>query len=162
MKSNLRAHWMMLFTLMIGFFSVSSVHAKTLGLGAHLPKFTLNDQFDRPVLIDSNTQWIVFSQEKAVNAFVSDYMNEQGAQQIRQRGIVYVADISGMPTLVTRMFALPKMRKLSFPIGLARDSKILADIPRRAGAATVLRLRSGVVQNIIFANNPAQLKQNIQ
>jgi hypothetical protein len=51
---------------------------------------------------------------------------------------------------------------LSFPIGLARDSKILADIPRRAGAATVLRVRSGVVQNIIFANNPVQLKQNIQ
>ena len=84
MKSNLRAHWMMLFTLMIGFFSVS-VHAEMLGLGAHLPKFTLNDQFDRPVLIDSNTQWIVFSQEKAVNAFVSDYMSEQGAQQIREK-----------------------------------------------------------------------------
>ncbi|MBS1174105.1 MAG: hypothetical protein H6R05_236 [Burkholderiaceae bacterium] len=161
MKTYSREYWVILFTLIVGFFSINT-HADNLNVGAQLPKFTLNDQFDRPVLIDTNIKWLVFSQDKPVNAFVSEYMNEQGAQQIRQRGIVYVADISGMPTLVTRMFALPKMRKLSFPIGLARDSKTLADIPRRAGAATVLRLRSGVVQNIIFANNPAQLKQNIQ
>ena len=159
MKNNQYVRWMIWLTL--GIFAVSA-HAKTLNLRARLPSIVLNDQFDQPVLIDSNTQWIVFSQEKAVNAFVSDYMSEQGAQQIRQRGIVYVADISGMPSLVTRMFALPKMRKLSFPIGLARDSKTLANIPRRAGAATILRVHSGVVQNIIFANNPAQLKQNIQ
>ena len=159
MKNNQYVRWMIWLTL--GIFAVSA-HTKTLNLRARLPSIVLNDQFDQPVLIDSSTQWIVFSQEKAVNACVSDYMSEQGAQQIRQRGIVYVADISGMPTLVTRMFALPKMRKLSFPIGLARDSKILADIPRRNGAATILRVHSGVVQNIIFANNPAQLKQNIQ
>lgn len=159
MKNNQYVRWMIWLTLGI---CAASVHAETLNLGARLPSIVLNDQFDQPVLIDSSTQWIVFSQEKAVNAFVSDYMSEQGAQQIRQRGIVYVADISGMPSLVTRMFALPKMRKLSFPIGLARDSKTLANIPRRNGAATVLRLRSGVVQNIIFANNPAQLKQSIQ
>ncbi len=159
MKNNQYVRWMIWLTLGI---CAASVHAETLNLGARLPSIVLNDQFDQSVLIDSNTQWIVFSQEKSVNAFVSDYMNEQGAQQIRQRGIVYVADISGMPSLVTRMFALPKMRKLSFPIGLARDSKTLANIPRRNGAATVLRLRSGVVQNIIFANNPAQLKQSIQ
>ena len=159
MKNNQYVRWMIWLTLGI---CAASAHAETLNLGARLPSIVLNDQFDQSVLIDSNTQWIVFSQEKSVNAFVSDYMNEQGAQQIRQRGIVYVADISGMPSLVTRMFALPKMRKLSVPIGLARDSKTLANIPRRNGAATVLRLRSGVVQNIIFANNPAQLKQSIQ
>ena len=60
--------------------------------------------------------------------------------------LVYVADISGMPALVTRMFALPKMRELPFPIALVREDAHLAqvaDIPRALRVLDTLLTSTG-------------------
>ncbi len=46
---------------------------------------------------------------------------ESGAQRsgARERaGLVYGADISAMPAVIARMFALPKLRERLFPVAL--------------------------------------------
>jgi hypothetical protein len=57
------------------------------------------------------------------------------------------------------MFALPKPRELPFSIALAREPAQVADLPRRAGAATVLTLQGGKVLQVQYAADEAQLRQ---
>lgn len=125
--------------------------AAPLTEGSAMPTLSLNDQHDKPAAVSPQTRWVVFTAEKPVSDMVSAVLAAEPAGVADRLRLVYVADISGMPALVTRMFALPKLRELPFPIALVRDAAQdtqVADIPRVKGAATVLRLDNGRVAQV--------------
>ena len=62
-----------------------------------------------------------------------------------------------MPALITSRFALPKLRELPLNVGLARDAALLADLPRRAGLATVIRLDRLQVRSLQHVADAAAL-----
>jgi len=129
----------------------STADAAPLTEGSAMPTLSLNDQHDKPAAVSPQTRWVVFAAEKPVSDMVSAVLAAEPAGVADRLRLVYVADISGMPALVTRMFALPKLRELSFPIALVRDTAQatqVAEIPRVKGAATVLRLDNGRVAQV--------------
>ena len=81
----------------------------------------------------------------------------RGAAALGQAGVVYVAAISAMPSMITKMFALPALREVPVPIGLAREAALLADVPRQKGVATMLKLRQLTVEHIGFAADAGAL-----
>ena len=89
--------------------------------------------------------------DKAASDLANEVLGNEKEGVLERLQAVYVADISGMPSLVTKMFALPAMRALPFPIGLARESAVLADLPRQKAAVTVIRLADGKVQGIDYS-----------
>jgi hypothetical protein len=138
-----------------------SAGAAPLAAGADMPTLRLNDQHDKPVLVGPATRWVVFTDEKPVTDMVSAVLAAEPAGVADRLRLVYVADISGMPALVTRMFALPKLRELPFPVALVRETAQVArvtDIPRTAGSATVLRLEGGRVTQVSTARQAAELR----
>jgi hypothetical protein len=133
----------------------------TLAAGSTMHPLSLSDQHDQPVAVRAETRWLVFTSEKPVSDMVSAVLSAEPAGVVDRLRLVYVADISGMPALVTRMFALPKLRELRFPIGLVRDPAQVAqvaDIPRQTGSATVLRLEAGRIVQSTTASNAAELR----
>lgn len=135
--------------------------AAPLTEGSAMPTLSLNDQHDKPAAVSTQTRWVVFTAEKPVSDMVSAVLAAEPAGVADRLRLVYVADISGMPALVTRMFALPKLRELPFPIALVRDTAQVAqvaDLPRVAGAATVLHLENGRVIQVASARQAAELR----
>ncbi len=135
--------------------------AAPLEPGAPVPAISLQDQHGKPVRVDASTHRLLFSAERVVNDMVSKVLLGQAAGVLERQGTVYLADISGMPAVITRLFALPKMRELPFSIGLAREPAQvaqLADLPRQPGAATVLRFVDGKLVDIHLARNEGQLR----
>lgn len=140
---------------------LSAAQAAPLAPGAPTPSITVEDQHGKPVHVDASTQRLLFSAERGVNDMVSKVLAAQPAGVLMRQHTVYVADITAMPSLVTRMFALPKMRELPFSMGLVRDAAQVAqvaDIPRQPGAATVLRFKDGKLSEILLARNELQLR----
>lgn len=138
-----------------------SAGAAPLTAGSAMPALSLSDQHDKPALVGPSTRWVVFTAEKAVSDMVSAVLTAEPVGVAERLRLVYVADISGMPALVTRMFALPKLRELPFPIALVRDTAQLtqvADIPRTPGSATVLRIEAGRIIEIVMARRAAELR----
>jgi hypothetical protein len=138
-----------------------AVQAAPLSAGSAMPTLNLNDQHDKPAPVGPSTRWVVFTAEKPVSDMVNTVLAAEPAGVLDRLRLVVVADISGMPALVTRMFALPKMRELPFPIALVRDPAQLtqvADIPRATGGATVLRLESGRVAQVATASQATELR----
>jgi len=91
-----------------------------------LPPLKLNDQYDKPVLIGPATRVLLFTTEKSTSDWVIKALSSKASEH---PGVVYVADISAMPSAIARMFAIPKLRELSFPVGLAHDAAAVAGRP---------------------------------
>lgn len=135
--------------------------AAPLEPGAPVPRITLEDQHGKPVRVDASTHRLLFSAERPVSDMVNKLLLSQSVGVLERQGTVYLADISAMPSVITRLFALPKLRELPFPIGLAREPAQVAqvaDVPRQPGAATVLRFVDGKLVDIHLARNEGQLR----
>lgn len=133
--------------------------AAPLTAGSSFPPLSLEDQHGKAVHAPAAARVIIFAADKAASDLANEVLGNEKPGALERLQAVYLADISGMPSLVTKMFALPAMRALNFPIGLAREAAVLADLPRQKGAVTVIRLADGKVQGIDHAKDTAQLKQ---
>lgn len=126
-----------------------------------MPPLTLEDQHDKPVSIVPATRWLVFANDKVGSDLVSAALSSEAPGVLERLQLVYVADISAMPAMVTRMFALPKLRGLPFPIALVRDPVQVAQVaglPRQPGSAALLRLESARIEEIIMVGSAAELR----
>ncbi|MCK6395773.1 hypothetical protein [Zoogloea sp.] len=129
--------------------------------GASLPSLALEDQHGKVVTTRAGTRIVLFAADKAASDLINEVLLAQPAGVLDGLQAVYFADISAMPALVTRMFALPALREMPFAVGLGRDSAQLADLPRQKGAATILRVDDGKVSRIDYARTAEQLTQAI-
>lgn len=133
--------------------------AAPIEVGTAWQALTLKDQHDQPVVVGPSTRKVIFAAEKPVNDLVVGVLGAQGKTTLTRAGAVYVADISAMPSIISRLFALPKLRELPFAIALAHEAVAVADLPRRTGAATVLTLDNGQVTQVQYLQTEAQLRQ---
>ena len=83
---------------------------------------------------------------------------EQAAGFLATRQDVYLADMSRMPSIVTRTFALPALRELPALVGVVLDEALLKNWPRQDGAVTLIALQDGRVSTVSHASTEAQLR----
>ena len=139
--------------------------AAPLAAGSALPKLALKDQHDKPVAIPADTRWVLFSAEKSVSDMVGSVLSAEPAGVMGRAQLVYVVDMSAMPAMMTRMFALPKLRELPYSIALVREAAEVAqvaDLPRQPGAATLLRLDNGRIAQVTAVGSAAELRTALQ
>ncbi len=136
--------------------------AAPLEPGNELPPLRLNDQHDKALVVGPATRILLFTAEKPASDLVIKVLNAKATGSPELSGVVYVADISAMPAAIARLFALPKLRELAFPVGLARDAAAVADLPRRPGSVSILHLKGGRVTQLGFAQTEDQLRRAME
>jgi hypothetical protein len=127
--------------------------------GQPLAPIVTTDQHDRTLRTEPTTRTLLFAADKKASDLVTEVLQPFGADALTARQAVFIADIHAMPALITRMFALPALRQMPFAIGLVRDAALTADLPRNKDQVTLIALRDGVVQQISYATNAAELQQ---
>lgn len=113
---------------------------RPLAVGEVLPEFSLEDQFGAEGRVDDSVRVILFSRDMEGGDLLRTGLAEVGEGVLPAARVVYVSDISGMPRLVARMFALPKMRKRPYPMLLDRTGEWTALLPGTPGRATFIHL----------------------
>lgn len=131
--------------------------AAELQNGDPLPPITLQDQFDKTVSVATDVQTLLFAIEKAPSDLVNNYLLKQDNDYLTTNKAYFMADISGMPGMITKMFALPKMRKRPYSILLAYAVEDTAFMPRQKNKVTVLKIMGGKVSSIEFVDTEAAL-----
>lgn len=130
-------------------------------IGDTLPAITLTDQHGATASIAEDTRLILFAADKDAADLVNAYLSGQTETFLPENRAYFLSDISGMPSLVTRLFALPKMRERPYSILLAYSEESLAALPRKKGMVSVIQLLDGSVQQISFAGNKEELNRLI-
>ncbi len=140
----------------------ASIPTEPAMVGTSLPARMVLDANARAVHLDAGVQALVFTADKQASAWVNPVLAEWGAAALMQHRVIALADISAMPALITRMFALPKLRELPFSLGLVQDAAEAADLPRQTGQATLIQLKALEVTDIRFLPDAAALQAALQ
>jgi hypothetical protein len=110
-------------------------------IGSTIEAATLEDQHGDSRSIDATVRVVLFSRDMDGGGMIREVLTAEPELLERTSG-VYVADISGMPTLIANMMAIPSMRKRPYPMLLDRDGSVTAAYPSAEGMATVIRLNA--------------------
>lgn len=126
-------------------------------VGDRIAAVTLEDQHGVERAVDESVALVLFARDMDAGDIVKQALAETDGEALAARHAVYVADISAMPGLVARMFALPRMRKRAYPMLLDRDGVATERFPAREGVVTLMRLDDLELEAVEFVADPAAL-----
>lgn len=146
-------------TVFLAFLCAAALRAATpLGTGMRMPAFTLADQHDVQGSVRPDTRCVLFSRDMSAANVVKEALANDPAALIEAAGAVVVSDISGMPSLITKLFALPALRQRPYQILLDRDGKVTANLPSMNGKVTVLQLQALTIERVEYVESADALR----
>ncbi|MBU1641774.1 hypothetical protein KKE54_00320 [bacterium] len=120
--------------------------------GEKVPPITLPDQFGKEVTLRSDDTTLIMAFEKDASVGVNEYLKTKPSAFLAEHHTKYISDISAMPTIITKLFALPKMKDYPFSLMLIYDD-FGKQFNREKGKITVFQLRQGMIQSIGFISD---------
>ena len=134
--------------LIISLLFTSSLFAE-FKVGDKLPSITLEDQFEKEQKVTSKDTMLIMAFEKDISIAISNYLKTKADTFLAEHHTKYISDISSMPSIITSMFAIPKMKKYAFSVMLI-DDKFGDQFNREEGKITVIKIKNGKVKEIEF------------
>ncbi len=125
--------------------SLMPLLANALSPGDKVASFTLLDQYDQPYSLDADTQILLVARDMDGAKLVKAALAEQPKGYLEARDAVFVADIQRMPTLISKLFAIPAMRDYSYRVLLDREGRVASRYPGLDGQVQWLQLQRGVL-----------------
>jgi hypothetical protein len=134
--------------------------AEPYAVGNEIEPFTLEDQHGASRTVDASVKVLLFSRDMEGGDVLKQGLADVPPDYLTGKNAVYVANISAMPRLVARMFAIPAMRDRPYSMLLDRDGKATERLPGAEGKATLVFLDRLVVERIVHvAEAPAVRKE---
>jgi hypothetical protein len=127
-----------------------------------LKPLELPDQFDTKTALNLDTQWLIFSSDKDISDKVNKAFDDLKVTDINSLKGIYVADISKMPSIVSSMFAIPKMKKYNFKVVLDQDGAPTKALPREEKKATLIKLNKLEIVETKFTDSVEEIKKFVQ
>lgn len=122
--------------------------------GDRLEPFELADPHGVAGRIDEGVRLVLFTADMDGGKLVQAALEDAALQDLAAHGAVYIADISRMPALVTRVFAMPSIRRRPYRTLLDPGPGPSVRMPREAGKVTLLELDALAVKSVRFADAP--------
>ena len=142
-----------LFTVLL---SLSAI-ANSLSVGSEASAIKIKDQFEKEHTVDANVKTILFASDKDTSDILKDCLLSKDADILTRNNAVYVADISGMPSLISKFIAMPKMKKYPFSILLLDDTN-KENFTKEEGKIIVYTLENSKVTNISKISKKEELE----
>jgi hypothetical protein len=134
--------------LIIGLLT-SFLFSNQLDLNDKIKEFNIVDQFDKIHKVTPSISIIIVSFEKGTGAEVNEFLSKKKSDYLKKHNAVFIANISAMPSIITKLFALPKMRKYKHTILLIYDEKNKQFLQKEE-KSTLYKIKDGVVENITY------------
>ncbi|QYJ86613.1 hypothetical protein K0I73_02335 [Shewanella mesophila] len=133
--------------LALSLFTCISVQASSLVVGDSVNAISLQDQHDKVLSVTDKTRVVLFSRGMKGGDIIKGALESLPEEQ-RSKELVYVADISGMPSLIAKFVAVPQMQDLPFNIALDREGEPTKLWPGDKETATVIHLQQLKIINV--------------
>ncbi len=114
--------------------------ARTLSIGDQFPNQTYEDPHEAKHQLNPDTQYVLVSFEMELSKGIHTWLSEKEPDYLEKHKMQYVSDITKMPSIITFLFARPKMKRYKFPILLAKDEKFAPQFPILEGKFALFEL----------------------
>ncbi len=135
--------------IVILFLFSTLLFSNSFELKQKINSFRLLDQFDKTHLVNNEISTIIVSFEKGTGADVNEFLSSKRADFLEKNKAVFIANISAMPSFITKMFALPKMKKYHHTILLIYDENDDRFL-QKENKSTVYKLEKGFIKSIRY------------
>jgi len=95
----------------------------SMQVGSEFENFKIKNQFEIEKSITNKTKKVLFVFNKANGHIVKDYLATQKADYLDKKDILFVADVSAMPSIIA-WFVLPGLKDNKFSIIVLEDDEI--------------------------------------
>lgn len=126
--------------------ALSATCAQAVEVGERLAPWTLLDQFDQPYSLNDELQVLLVARSMAGAKLLAAALDQQPKGYLESRKVVFLADISRMPSVIATAFAVPAMRDYNYRVMLDRSARIAPRYPVENDAVLWLQLQGGRVQ----------------
>ncbi len=127
-------------------------------VGDKIENFILPDQFDNNLTFNSQVKTVIIAFDKDVAVNINDFLKTKDKNFLANHKALFIADISSMPTFVTTMFALPKMRKYPYSVMLIYDD-FGKKFNRQENKFTVYKLKDLKIEEILYFSDTKELEK---
>jgi len=131
-----------------------------LVVGKSLLDLELHNQYGKVQKIAKDTKIIFFSFSKPTGHACNALLEKEPANFLLQHKALYVADVSPAPSLIKKLFILPDLKELKFPILLINDDKLSAEYSKGLDKKKIIVvfLKNGVITKIQKVKDTEALK----
>ena len=149
--------------LLLATFLALGLNAASLNVDSTVNYIKIKDQFEKEHTIGTNVKTILFASDKKTSDMLRDYLLPLSEKEniLEKNSAVYVADISGMPSLISKFIALPKMKKYPFSVLLLDDTN-KDNFVKEDGKIIVYSLENGKVVKIDKISTKEELAKFIK
>lgn len=127
-----------------------------------LDKYEYVTPHDRKMKIPHESKLIIVAFEKDTGALVNDFLNAKDKYYLQKNHSIFIADIHKMPTVITNMFALPKMKKYKHLLYLHYGRDFAHVVPSKDDQLTLIEVKNRKVTKISFTRNINDIKSAIE
>jgi hypothetical protein len=145
--------------------SVLALNADFLNVSSSIAKlneFKYVTPQGNEIKIPKDVKLIIVSFEKDTGALVNEYLNTKSSDYLTKYNSIFIADINKMPSVITKMFALPKLRKYKHPMYLNYDEKFEQSVLGKEEMVTLLHVENSIIKHISFIVRKEELKAAIE
>lgn len=137
--------------------------SQNIEIGKQLADFSFKNQFDKEVSLKSTTKKIIFVFTKPTGHLVKQYLSSKAKGFLEKRDIIFIADVSGMPSIIFKMFALPDFQKSSYSVLLIKDKEKSKRFRNEAhkDEVMIISLDNKKVKSVKFISTEKDLKEEI-
>jgi len=142
---------------------IEKAEFKDIKIGNKLADFTIADQFDKKSSLTTDTKKVMFAATKDMGHIIKKYLLNKPKNYLQKRDIIFIADISSMPTIIFNMFALSDMQSANYSMLLIKKE---ANAKRFVNEAKkdyimIVSLNNKIITDIKYVNNKNDLQKEI-
>ena len=137
--------------------------APAVEIGKPFLSGTLKDQFGKEGRVTDDTEKVIMVFAKSTGHLVKEFLNTKPNDYLDKEHIVFIADVSGMPSMILKYAALPDLQKHKYSIFLIRDEKISKKFrnDKYKDYIMVIDLDDGRVEEVEFVTTAKDLEEAI-
>ena len=132
--------------------------ANTLKIDDKISTFSLPNQFDKIHTVSSEVSIIMVAFEKESLNLVNDFLSSKSIDFLDLNNAIFINDISSVPSVVIKMFTIPKMRDYKYDILLIykeNSKKFLEEESK----ITIYSLEKGFVKDVKYISTKYELEK---
>ena len=126
-------------------------NAGTLKIDDKISTFSLVNQFDKIHTITSEISTIIVTFQRETSNLVNDFLSS------KQSNTIFINNISCNPSIIVKMFTIPKMRDYKYDILLIYDENN-KKFMEEENKITVYFIKNGFVKDIKFLSSIYELE----